>query len=323
MIDHKTLENETKKLIGQIGQNPTIIVGFSGGPDSVFLLHLLKKLRDAGHCTIIAAHLNHGWRAEAEQDVAWCKAWCKQFDIAFVTAHGNDFPIDKKYDGSAEAVGRKKRRLFFARVMQQYNAQAIALGHHHDDQLETFFIRLARGSSLSGLHGMVTYDGTFLRPLLGISKQEILAYLAKHTIAYLTDATNEQNTYLRNRLRQYLVPALNQCDKRFTKSIINTMAQLKAEDHFLDELTQQAFHELFTKETSASLPAFLALHPVLQRRVVLHWLITDRVAFTPSAGLIEEIIRCLHHPNDATHSISTTHRLVKKKGRIWLENTVG
>ncbi len=340
---NKKIIKYTQQLIAQLGPKPTIIVGLSGGPDSVFLLHQLKQLSDAGFCTLVAAHLNHGWRTEAADDAAWCKALCEQLAIPFVADHGDNYPVDKKYDGSAEAVGRKKRQLFYAAIKAQYQAAAIALGHHQDDQLETFFIRLARGTSLSGLHGMDPFDGTYLRPLLYTSKQEILDWLTKNEICFLTDATNAQDKYLRNRIRHHVVPALQQCDQRFGASITNTMARLKDEDAFLDELTKTTFAQLFEEDKkplilpairsqsknvgsksqeraiqTVSLSAFLAIPPTLQQRIIIHWLILEKVAFTPSEGLIEEILRFLRHPNGGSHQISHSHTFIKKNQHIWL-----
>ncbi len=326
MITDKKLLRHTQKLIATLGSKPIIVVGLSGGPDSVFLLFLLKQLQDSGMCTLVAAHLNHGWRAEAAQDAAWCKALCVKLTIPFVDDHAHNYPIEKKYAGSAEAIGRKKRQLFYATIKQQYQATAIALGHHRDDQLETFFIRLARGTSLSGLHGMDPYDGMYLRPLLDTNKQDIVNWLTTHKIDYLNDATNAHDTYLRNRIRHHLVPALTQCDTRFSRSITNTMARLKDEDAFLDELTREVFNKIFEQERAAAhapLSAFITQPLPIQRRLIIHWLIIEKVDFTPSEGLIEEIVRFLHHPHGGSHQISATHRLVKQKSRIRLENTVG
>ncbi|MBM3893183.1 tRNA lysidine(34) synthetase TilS [Candidatus Dependentiae bacterium] len=323
MVINKQLFKYSQSLVAQVGDKPTVIVALSGGPDSVFLLYLLKQLRDARFCSLVAAHLNHGWRAEAADDAAWCKALCAKLGVPFVQDHGDNYPVDKKYGGSAEAIGRKKRQLFYTAVKTQYQAAAIALGHHQDDQFETFFIRLARGTSLSGLHGMNPFDGTYLRPLLCVSKKEILAWLAINNISYLTDATNAQDKYLRNRIRHYLVPALKQCDARFEKSITTTMIRLKEEDLFLDALTKEAFLTLFQGTQKASLPAFLAQPAVLQRRLIMHWLITEKVSFCPTEGLIEEILRFLSLPEGGTHHISSSHILIKQKSRISLENTVG
>jgi tRNA(Ile)-lysidine synthase len=321
MFDLTPLHNNLKTFCATLGQNPTIIVGLSGGPDSVFLLYLFKAIQKEMGCSIIAAHLNHGWRAEATQDALWCQELCKQLAIPFIAGHANDYPVDKKYQGSAEAIGRKQRQLFFAAVKTQYRAQAIALGHHQDDQIETFFIRLARGSSLTGLHGMAAYDGSYLRPLLSTSKQEILTYLDKHHIAYLTDATNTQDGYLRNRIRKHLVPALDICDPRFSASIISTMEQLANEDAFLQTLAKDAFKKIFNEQKQALQQELLALPDVLLRRVILYWLIDQQVSFTPSTGLLAEIIKFLTTPHGGQHQISSSHTLIKQKGQIWLEFT--
>ncbi len=321
MITNKMLLTHTEQLIAGLGDHPTIIVGLSGGPDSVFLLYLLKQLSDEDLCSVVAAHLNHGWRTEATDDATWCKALCAKLSIPFSEDHGDNYPVDKKYHGSTEALGRKKRQLFYTAIKAQYQAAAIALGHHNDDQIETFFIRLARGTSLSGLHGMDTFDGTYLRPLLCISKQEIITWLTANNISYLTDATNAQDKYLRNRIRHYLTPALKQCDTRFEKSITTTMARLKEEDHFLDALTKAAFIRLFQNTKKATLSVFLEQPAVLQRRLIMFWLISEKVSFCPTEGLIEEILRFLSHPQAGAHQISSQAIICKKKDIFYLKHS--
>jgi tRNA(Ile)-lysidine synthase len=171
--------------------NSTIIVGFSGGPDSVCLLTLLAQLQQELNLTIIAAHLDHQWRPESGQDAAWCKEFCQQLaNVLFIAQASSSLNISIKYNGSKEELGRKLRRNFFQQLAQKHNANHIALANHLDDQLETFFIRLIRGGSVTGLAGMQQQDGLYVRPLLHVSKQEILDFLQQHRIPFLTDATN-------------------------------------------------------------------------------------------------------------------------------------
>jgi len=151
-----------------------LVVGFSGGPDSVFLLHLLASIRTSHNITLIAAHLDHQWRSNSHEDVVFCKTMAEQLNITFISSTINALQKDFNANGSTEAQGRAARRHFFETVLKEQNAQGIALAHHLQDQEETFFIRLIRGSSLSGLTGMLSRDGAYIRPLLEINKSEIL-----------------------------------------------------------------------------------------------------------------------------------------------------
>ncbi len=129
----------------------TIIVGLSGGPDSVFLLHFLATLKKEYNLTLIAAHLNHGWRESAIDDELFCKTLCTEQGITYRSAHASKLTPTKKSRGSLEDEGRMLRHHFFAQLAQEYNAHKIALAHHQDDQEETFFIRLIRVQASPGL----------------------------------------------------------------------------------------------------------------------------------------------------------------------------
>lgn len=303
---------------------PTIAVGLSGGPDSVFLLYLIKEVAAAGRCNVIVAHINHGWPATADAEFLWCQQLCAQWGIPIILDHVQNYPVAKHHAGSQEAVGHKQRRMFFDKILADGKADFIALGQHLDDQLETFFIRLARGTSLNGIHGMSEVDGYYLRPLLFISKAEILTHLFELKIDFLDDITNRQDIHLRNKIRNHLIPMLTSCDERFSKNIITTMQRLKQDDTFLDHLAKTTFNTLFLgNPRTAQCSALTIVDHALLRRVILLWLISKQVLFTPSEGLLEEIIRFIQSPKGGSHAISTTHRIIKKSSRIWLENTVG
>lgn len=127
-----------------ITPNRTIIVGLSGGPDSVCLLSLLKKLASSYEITVIAAHLDHGWRTQSGQDAAFCKEFAESLGVTYIQAHASEIKLTKPYNGSKEEQGRMLRRQFFETVAADTNAHAIALAHHQDDQQETFFLRMIR-----------------------------------------------------------------------------------------------------------------------------------------------------------------------------------
>lgn len=284
-----------------VPDNATIIIGLSGGPDSVFLLHALADIRKEKNIHIIAAHLNHEWRPEALHDELLCQQLCAKLSVPLISKKMSELGLQIKFNGSKEEIGRKARRYFFESLAKEYNAQAIALAHHADDQMETFFIRLIRGASLAGLAGMKAKDGMYIRPLLEIKKAEIVAYLDKHQIAYAVDASNESAEYLRNRIRNSVIPALKQCDDRFDSNFATTHEQLQQTEDFLQQLAQRTFSEIHIAH-AIDIEKLLALHAVLRTRVLILWIIANKVPFIPSQGFFDEIIRFLEKSGNTEHT---------------------
>lgn len=302
-------------------EQSTIIVGLSGGPDSVFLLHALCKIKDRFGWSIIAAHLNHGWRPDAENDEQFCRHLCINLQVPYVSEHARNLTPQRQANGSQEEQGRLLRRHFFEQLARAHNADTIALAHHQDDQLETFFIRLARGSGIEGLASMHLRDGLYVRPLLAISKQEILTYLTEQQIVFCTDSTNVSPAYLRNRIRAQLVPQLTLIDQRFPQSILKTIQHLQDVDDFV---TQEA-HRILAQhapEPAAGLPVELlaSLHPTLKHQVILTWLIAHKVPFTPTESFFKELDRFVSNTKSSTHTLYPTWRIKKDKKRLYLEH---
>jgi|WetSurMetagenome_2_1015567.scaffolds.fasta_scaffold52300_1 tRNA(Ile)-lysidine synthase len=306
-----------------IQEKPIIVLGLSGGPDSVFLFHVLQTLAQENIITLVAAHLDHQWRTESAQDALFCSRLCIQHNVPCIIAKASMFQGAVSYNGSKEEVGRNLRRLLFEHARQTFNAHFISLAHHLQDQQETFFIRLARGTSLSGLHGMNEIDRNVLRPLLTTTKQEILAFLDTNNIAYLTDPSNTSDDFLRNRIRKYVIPALHQCDQRFDQKFQTSVQKLKQEDQFLHSMAEQTFATTFMYDTvkqrySGELNKLRTLDPVIQQRVILAWLIKEKIPFAISSNYIEEIRRFIEQPHGGSHTIGTNITLHKKQKTIWI-----
>ncbi|MGC2310488.1 MAG: tRNA lysidine(34) synthetase TilS [Candidatus Babeliaceae bacterium] len=311
-----------------ITPHSTIIVGLSGGPDSVFLLHVLNKLKQELKLTLIAAHVDHGWRTESAEDAQFCKTLAEQLEIPCIIAHAQDIMLIKKANGSKEELGRLLRRQFFEELATKYNAQHIALAHHQDDQAETFFVRLLRGSGLTGLAGMHVCERLYIRPLLYITKQEILAYLHENNIPYRIDHTNTDQTFLRNKIRHTVIPALKNCDARFEKSFVRTHAHLQQAADFIEQQAQIALENCTLKNSENEksienrqliIEKFNTLHPFLQHKVLELWLCEHKIPFTPSQALFAEIMRFLDNKKGASHNLFNDWQLVKNKGNIILK----
>lgn len=309
-----------------ISPNQIIIVGLSGGPDSVFLLHYLHAHKDELNLTIIAAHLDHQWRASSAQDAALCQDLCNKLDITLESKKISDLNYISKATGSKEQDARNARRFFFGQVLEQYNAHAIALAHHQDDQQETFFIRLLRGATVTGLACMWPKHGPYIRPLLAISKQEILDWLKQHNIAYALDPTNQSNDYLRNHIRNELVPLIKKIDTRFTLNMQKTIGHLQQTEVFLEQLTIQTFAALAHYDNIKQCyvidkAALLAQSQFMQHRLIMHWLITEHVTLPASTSFLDEIMRFLNQPGSKEHAIHHAWRIVKQKNICWIVST--
>ncbi|OGB85860.1 tRNA lysidine(34) synthetase TilS [candidate division TM6 bacterium RIFCSPHIGHO2_12_FULL_38_8] len=303
-----------------IPTNSTLIIGFSGGPDSVCLLSLLVELAPKLNLKLIAAHLDHQWRQESFKDALWCKKFCTdRGNITCVIKTPTDLNFQVKYNGSQEELGRKLRRTFLQDLAAQFQADHIVLAHHADDQLETFFIRLARGSSLTGLTGMKTSEGLFLRPMLHIKKEEILKYLHHHQIEYLTDPTNLNPKYLRNRIRHELMPQLANIDHRFPENLKHCMTHLKKTDDFIHQTMLQILQKI-SKNSMLNTHDFLQLHEILQHKILMHLLIQQNIAITPSNALFQEIVRFLGSHKNQQHQIHPTCSIIKQADHFYFKS---
>jgi tRNA(Ile)-lysidine synthase len=194
-----------------------VIAAVSGGPDSVCLLHILRELVPAALAGV--AHFNHQLRgAESEEDEQFVSALAAAFHLPFHRASAAIGP------GNLEQNARRARRAFFKGLIEQGSADRVALGHTRDDQAETVLFRLLRGSGLSGLAGIlpVTAEG-FIRPLLEIRREDVLAYLREHRTPWREDSSNRSPKFARNRIRHTLLPQLA---RDWNPQIGGTLAQL-------------------------------------------------------------------------------------------------
>ena len=295
-----------------IKNNGFIVIGLSGGPDSIYLLHQLHLVSIEKNLTLIAAHLDHEWQESSKIAVRMCQDTCDQLGIILVVKKISDLKFNVTWNGSQEEFGRKMRRKFFESVADLYQADAIALAHHQQDQQETFFIRLLRGSSLTGLTGIKERDGLYIRPILHCSKHEILDYLHTHNINYYTDPTNTSDNYLRNRIRNHVIPALQFADSRFDQKLTSTMNHLGQVDDFIDQQVTQTLAKISTGE-GIVIQSFLSLHIVLQQSILLQTMIEKQVTFTPSQKLFKEIVRFLQTSRSKQHIIHDSWMVEKNK----------
>ncbi len=326
MVLKQQFFEQTKHKIKDLLNNkkPKIILGLSGGPDSVFLFYVLKELNNEKTLKLIAVHLDHEWRKESKEDSEFCKKLCAKFKIPFFSAKSSNLNLHLKFNGSKEEIGRKQRIYFFEKIRKEQNCDFIATAHHQQDNFETFFLRLIRGSSLSGLTGIKQInDKHYLRPLLNIKKQDILDYLDGNNITYLIDKTNNSDDFLRNRIRKYILPAMLKCDERVNKNFEKTLCNLKEADSFLKKEVKTHFQNIFKlkqQKITGNLELFKKQADLfLQKQLILRWLIKEKVQFRPSRSFIEEILRFLSSDRGGSHTTGVNWEIHKKTNNFWIE----
>jgi tRNA(Ile)-lysidine synthase len=240
-----------------------IIVGISGGPDSVCLLDILAKISLKYEIKLHIVHINYNLRGkDSDGDEKMAEELAEKHELGLSVLKVKKL---KKENINEENL-RNIRYDFFERVRKELNFDLIAVAHNQDDQVETFFMHLLRGSGLQGLSGMKYKNGKIIRPLLEVSRKEILEYLKENRLKYRTDKTNKTNTFFRNKIRNKLIPNLEKnFNPNIKKTIADSMLSITDDLDFISEITKKYSNSV--KELRAS--EILKLHPSLQKRLIL------------------------------------------------------
>lgn len=210
-----------------ISPGDSILIALSGGPDSVALFVILFELKRLLQVNLLAAHLNHSLRSrDSEEDQIFVENLCKKFSIPFYYKKVDVKKYAQEKKIGIEEAGRTLRYQFFEELMDKLNFQKIATGHTLDDAVETFFFNLVRGAGISGLTSIPIKRDKIIRPILCLSKKEILEYLKLKKIKFRIDKTNLQDGYSRNYIRNKIIPKLRKINPNLLETIGRTIEQL-------------------------------------------------------------------------------------------------
>jgi len=298
---HHALVDECRVVQGQ-----RILVGFSGGADSLCLLHLLRSQP----VEVVAAHFNHRLRSEADSDAAACRKLAAEWSIRYIEETAPVGEIARKMKLSIEEAARVLRYRFLFASARSVGADAVAVAHHADDQVETVLMHLLRGVGTAGLAGMQfrTADPLgessipLVRPLLGIWRWEIRQYMLENDLVPLEDATNSDPAYIRNRIRIKLVPELETYNPEFKRHLAQTASIVGEENAWLEAETGKKLARLILGSGD-----FWRLVDVSSLRDEPHWLIrrlVRKVIFSLKSNLrdvsfaeVERAVAYLQHPD--------------------------
>jgi tRNA(Ile)-lysidine synthase len=292
-----------------------VVVAFSGGADSTALLILFSKFAAAHGIQLQAAHFNHQWRESAKIDQKFCQNLCQQIGVPLTIGFAQDYSC--RNFGSAEANARAKRHQFFA----QFTDSVIAMAHHMDDQLENFFIKLMRGCSFEGVAKIaeLTKVGQLeiFRPLLDFTKTDLVEYLRENKTGYVEDPTNLVNKYLRNKIRNCLLPKLTECDQRAGKNILNFMQKVS---DLNDYLTQKVDEQEIINNKELNLVNWQLAEPIIKQEALKKWLFINGYQGDMSTKLLYEISRFLTNSKNNSHQIKSNFVITKSKNIITVKH---
>jgi tRNA(Ile)-lysidine synthase len=250
-----------------------VLIGLSGGSDSVALTLLMRELSEHGEFSVVGlAHLNHRLRPTADRDQAFC---CRLGESLGLPVHIEAIDVAGYAAAqrlSREDAARRLRYEFLHRVALQIGADRIAVGHTRDDQAETFLLKLVRGAGLAGLAGIYPQRGEIIRPLLDASRSDLQAYLKSRGHAWVDDESNEDLDNPRNRIRHSVLPELNRAYPSATNAIARTAGVAREDSDWLDEVSRSRHDALVTRSEDGvqmDAAALLAEPPPIRRRIVL------------------------------------------------------
>ncbi|MDP4161705.1 MAG: tRNA lysidine(34) synthetase TilS [Bacillota bacterium] len=289
-------------------KNKKIVVGVSGGPDSLSLLHYLWKESETRNLSLVAAHVDHMFRGEESfADAMFVKGFCAEKDIVFEMTRVNVPKLMTETGKSSQVAAREARFTFYQEIMERYRFPFLALGHHGDDQIETMLMRMTRGSTGNARAGIPFlrpfHKGSIIRPFLSMTKDEIEEYCIKYNLHPRRDPSNEKKIYSRNRFRLEVLPFLKSENRQVHEQFQRFSEDLYSDESFLHELTAQRLNIVLTKrikgQISMDISAFLAMPMPLQRRgiqLILNYLYDERPT-SLSAIHIDQVYSLIRSPN--------------------------
>ncbi len=263
----KTYEFLMKDISIKYGD--TVVVGVSGGPDSMALLHLMTVIKKAIDIEVVCAHVNHNTGRPGQiEDEKFVEKWCKNHNVIF-----EHMTIDDYGDDNFHNEARSKRYVYFEKIVKEYNAKYLLTAHHGDDLIETILMRIVRGSTLRGYSGfskIVQMDGyTILRPLINVTKADIIEYNRNNKIEYQQDDSNTKDVYTRNRFRKYIVPEFKKEDINVHNKFYKFSKTLLEYNDYIDKQVLKVIPKVYPQNV-LNIEEFLKLENVIAMKVIYY-----------------------------------------------------
>jgi len=266
---------KTVEKFNMLRNNDSIIVGVSGGADSVCLLHILNRLSDIYKIKLTAVHINHCIRGkDADSDELFVKKMCDIMNVDFLSFSEDIKKEAKRLSVSLEEAGRLFRYKCFEQACGKFQNGKIAVAHNKNDNAETVFMRFIRGTGIKGLCGIPYLRNNIIRPLLDCERFEIEQYCRENNLIFRTDITNTMDIYTRNKVRLNLIPWVSEnMNENIISTVVNNAEIISEEEKFLEEISEDAFFKCavnsdFEKEVILDIEKFSEFKDVIKRRII-------------------------------------------------------
>lgn len=265
------LENVKQYIIDKqlVMPGDALIVGFSGGADSTALVHILYRLQNELKFTLTAAHLHHGIRGEeADRDLEFAKQFCGQFNINFKYKKCDIPTIAAKEKISEETAGREERYRFFSELAGKNGK--IATAHNKNDNAETVVHHIIRGSGINGICGIAAKRGNIIRPLINVERREIECYCEENGLEYVTDSTNAEIDYTRNKIRHCVLYEMQKINPQIISAVCRTASLANDDNDYIEIETEKAYEKYVTyKDGQAVYAINKELHNAIEKRIFI------------------------------------------------------
>jgi tRNA(Ile)-lysidine synthase len=258
---------------GMFQGGETVLVGLSGGPDSVCLLIILVRLRNKYGLTVHAVYVNHNLRPEeTPKEIEFCQDFCRKLGVNFLVKSVDVLSRVKSLGLNKQEAGRELRYSAFDEAALEVGAGKIALAHNADDQVETMCMRFLRGAGPGGLSGMPAKRGKVVRPLIEIGRADIETFLSADNIPFVVDSSNLGMEYFRNRVRRVLIPTMKELNPSLAGTMAHTSSILQEEERYFGLVVTKALMKMISRKTNKRIELFLApierMDTVILRRVL-------------------------------------------------------
>lgn len=272
-IKHKIIANvkNTIKTYNMFDKNDKVVIGVSGGADSIMLLHCLYSIKEEYNLELLVAHVNHKIRkGTAERDASFVEELCKQLDLPFYLKEINIPELSKENGMSEEEMGRKARYDFFTELAGENGK--IATAHNANDNVETALMRFIRGTGVKGLSGIPYVRGNIVRPILNITREDIENYIKENNLTHITDETNFENVYTRNKIRLDLIPFIkDNFNPNFINTVNDNIVSYKEDTDYFENIVSELYDTVVNKNTSFCIPlrCLKEEHCSISKRLIL------------------------------------------------------
>jgi tRNA(Ile)-lysidine synthase len=313
---------------GMLSGGETVLIGLSGGPDSVCLLIALDKLKEDLNLKLHAIYIDHGLRpGETPDEIEFCRKLCQGLTVPFITRSIDVKTYAKENDINKQEAARELRYRAFDEVSAETDADRTALGHTADDQVETFLMRFLRGSGPAGLAGIPPVRGRIIRPLIDVERREVEQFLGEENQVYIVDSSNLEEDYLRNRLRHSVIRELKDINPHIVQTVSRTMDVLREEEKYFGILVTKTLMKLICRKSDLRIELFLTPMEMMDKVVLRRVL---RRAINETKGLrgmgfihIEDIIELIKRgdPGDRIY-LPKGLRVIKNYGTLVITSEI-